>query len=420
MLQISALGFQAGWRQLIHVKQLFFGVLKLAQKLKNILDNLCSHAYFILVLKAVSICIDHWSRTAVMRSYRKNQDILKVLREHITQLRKAGVFRLESERKLAELLQTSRPSIGKALRQLEEQQLILREQRTLHILPHRQRFRYAYVAAVHAINETFWYSAYYQLWNELEKITRSRDLQLEIIQFDPDKHSEKSFLMSLEKFDVVFFSLIKPLQIGELLAKVPDRKYSVFMLDENMETEGYPLYCLSNFEVGVFAAQTLLERGYRHTGLIAPLLNTSTLDFRKRIDGFMSVMKKGGGECVLYSSNINSQANELTLMQRCIEDLPSQGFDSVFFLDDKWVLLAEPLIRNQKTPEFGILAFDGTMTARSHRPPIDTVSHATAPLAQTVCEIIEAWETSDFHYDPAVRCRIAPALFSGSTLRPIG
>ncbi len=357
-----------------------------------------------------------------MRTYRKYTDVRNELRTLILSMRDSGKTRLEGERELAARLGTGRPTVAKALKQLELEQLIRCTKSGVQILPFRQRFRYAYVAAVHFINNTFWFWAYQHLWDELERLAQQQNIKIELVQFDPDFQEDPAsrFLEQLEPYDVVFLSLtghFKELALPDALRK---RNRPVFLLNENMETDGFPLYCLGNFETGALAARLLLEHGYRNTAILAPCINTSSFDFRNRINGFSSVMEQNGAIFELFSTNAKANMEELNLIQRCVCQLPNRGFDSIFYLDDKWITISDPLIEAGLTPEFGILAVDGNMISRRHNPPIDTISHGTVPLARKICEIITEWELGTFHYDPTVRFRITPEFFRGRTLREPG
>lgn len=354
-----------------------------------------------------------------MRNYRKFDEVRSELFRHILALRGAGTERLESERRLAEIFCTGRPTISKVLQQLKAEGVIVYENQRIFIPPFRQHFRYAYIASVNSINNTFWFSAYQRLWNELAQQARQVNIEVEFVEFDPEIEvgTLERFIDSLRGFDLCFLSLVGRPSFLDIYRRFREENRQLFLLDENMESAGGPLLCLGNFEVGAVAAKLLLKRGYCKTAVLAPMLNISTRDFRRRIEGFTATMTDAGGHVELFSSNLRSQLEELTLLRRCINHLPRRGFDSVFYLDDYWVMLTDNLIENGLIPEFGILAVDGTMAARGHQPPIDTVSHATVQLAARICEIILARELGGFRYDPTQHIRLPPIHLPGKTLR---
>ena len=315
-----------------------------------------------------------------MRNYRKQTDVLTELRELVIAKRMEGISRLDGERGLAAQFSAGRPTIAKALLHLEREGLIHRSRGGATILPFRQKYRYAYVAQVHRINDTFYFPAYKDLWMELQKMAAEAGIRIEFLPYDPDHpETRQEFLEKLKAFDLVFFSLFFSLDFPPDVLQ--NRECRAILLNEVDECRGFPLYALDNFETGAMAARILLERGYRHPALIAPGTNTASLDFLRRINGFASVMQQTGCEFELFSSHMKVGIEELNLMQRCIGGLPNSGFDSAFFLDDRWVMLSDPLIEAGMVPEFGILAFDGTMTARCHNPPIDMLSLAVLPAA---------------------------------------
>ena len=351
-----------------------------------------------------------------MRNYRKQTDVLTELRELVIAKRMEGISRLDGERGLAAQFSAGRPTIAKALLHLEREGLIHRSRGGATILPFRQKYRYAYVARVHRINDTFYFPAYKDLWMELQKMAAEAGIRIEFLPYDPDHpETRQEFLEKLKAFDLVFFSLFFSLDFPPDVLQ--NRECRAILLNEVDECRGFPLYALDNFETGAMAARILLERGYRHPALIAPGINTASLDFLRRINGFASVMQQTGCEFELFSSYMKVGIEEMNLMQRCIGGLPRSGFDSAFFLDDRWVMLSDPLIEAGMVPEFGILAFDGTMTARCHNPPIDTLSHATFSLARKIREIIFLEESGHFRYDPSIRFRLAPDYYAGKTLR---
>ncbi|UKI29629.1 MAG: GntR family transcriptional regulator [Lentisphaeria bacterium] len=353
-----------------------------------------------------------------MRSYRKLADVQRELRELVFARRVEGGTRLDGERGLAEQLRAGRPTVSKALRLLEEDGLIRRTKNGVVILPLQQKFRYAYVAAVHMINNTFWFPAYKDLWMELERLAGRCGIRIELLPLRLRPAGTVARISSpAGRFRCgVFLAGHFPEEFFEGLLRM--EKPRALLLSELLTHEGVPLYALDNFETGAMAARILLERGYRHPALLAPKFNTATADFRRRIDGFSAVMEENDCPFKLFSSSLLAGVEELNLLQQCVTQLYRRGYDSVFFLDDKWVMICDPLIEAGMTPEFGILAFDGTMTARTHNPPIDTLTHGTIPLARKICEIIFDWETGHFCYDPSIRFRIAPEYLRGRTLRP--
>ncbi len=356
-----------------------------------------------------------------MRSYRKCAEIAAELRSRFLARREAGEFDLESERELAASLGAGRPTIAKALKQLAEEGLVECGTRGVRPLPFRQRFRYAYVASIHSTNGAFWFSAYQRLWLELEKQFRSIHCSIDLLTFDPDEQGNivEEFAASLRGYDTVYLSLLGARCHFPLARCLRDLGKNVLFLNENMETEGFPLCALGNFEAGALAADTLLERGYRHTAILAPAVNAANLDFRQRINGFASVITKHGREFTLYASNLNAPLEELSLMQRCLSQLPRQDFDSAFFLDDRWISLIDPLIEKGEIPDFGILALDGHMNARTHQPPVDAISHGTIPLAEKLRDLAAEQEKNGFFPAPLFRCRITPTLYRGRTLREL-
>ena len=263
-------------------------------------------------------------------------------------------------------------------------------------------------------------SAYQRLWDWIERLSREKKLNVELFKFGRDHNedpmTEKETLDQLKDFDVIFMSLIGAGCGASMAQKLRSLGPKVFILNENDETLGFPLYCLGDFAVGELAAKTFFERGYRKTAIIAPMINLTSIDFFRRVEGFTQTMRALGGHFELFSSNMKSQMDELLLMQRCIDRLPDQGFDSAFFLCDNWISLAENIIQMGKTPEFGILAFDGTMKARSHMPPIDTLTHGTISVAQKIVSTVEDIEAGVFQYDPNECIRFVPDVIRGKTL----
>lgn len=354
-----------------------------------------------------------------MRSYRKYTEIQQELARYILDRRSAGETRLEGERALAERFGAGRPSVAKALRELEKMELVRITKGGILIPPFRQKLKYAYLASYHATNHTFWFLAYKQLWDELNRIASARGFKIELILNDPDDGlaATEALAEQCRDFDLVFVSLMGHFKENKLLELFSRNGVRAVILDENIEYESFPLCALDNRAVGSLAAQILVERGYRKTALLAPIINTASLDFLNRISGFSSAMRKLGGYSHLYSTNASGGIDDLKMLQQRILRLPGQGFDSVFYLDDNWVMLSDPLIETGYIPEFGILAVDGTMTSRMHNPPIDTISHATIPLAEKLCSIIEQCELGKYKFDPAERIRIFPRYLPGKTLR---
>lgn len=351
-----------------------------------------------------------------MRSYRKYTDIQEELRNEILALRNSGGEYLESERSLAARFATARLTIAKALVRLETEGLISKTVNgRIRILPFQQRFRYAYVATVHNINGTYWFPAYQDLWDKLEKTAQKKQLKIDLILYDPDEEPNgQQLLEKLKSYDLIFVSLLgDPEKFQNSLENLP-----IIYLDENKGIEGFPLLALDNIEVGALAARILKDRGYRKTALIAPGINIASTDFLNRINGFYQEIPPNGKRS-LFITNTTSELDELPLMQRCINKLPSLGFDSLFLLDDKWCILCDSLIETGQVPEFGILVFSGWLPSRRHIPPIDTISHGTILQAEKIIEIIDSKERGLFQYAQFFHCKVSPSYYKGKTLRDL-
>ena len=120
-----------------------------------------------------------------MRNYRKQTDVLTELRELVIAKRMEGISRLDGERGLAAQFSAGRPTIAKALLHLEREGLIHRSRGGATILPFRQKYRYAYVAQVHRINDTFYFLAYKDLWMELQKMAAEAGIRIEFLHTIP-------------------------------------------------------------------------------------------------------------------------------------------------------------------------------------------------------------------------------------------
>lgn len=352
-----------------------------------------------------------------VKTYNKFEDVLEQLREYIFRIKGAGKSLIPAERELAEQFEASRGTIGKALRQLESEKIIVRNRQGTHILASLQKKRYIYAASVHRNNNTFWFSPYYRLWQELELLMRDNGLRIELYQFDPEDESQsvESQGNELAEADTVFLSLMNE-TVSTVVEGLRLRNRRVILLDETNSMPGVPTVALDNTAVGELAAQQLLDAGYRHPSVISPLLNLGNPAFLARLKGFDRIMREHGMLYEVFSSNTHDRFTELTHLNKCISLLPEQGFDCAFFLTDEDIDLADSLIERGLVPEkFGILGFDGSMKARTHRPPVDCISHGIEGIARQIIKMILNQETGND--TPVTDCRISPQFCPGKTLR---
>ncbi|MDD3155184.1 MAG: GntR family transcriptional regulator [Victivallaceae bacterium] len=354
------------------------------------------------------------------KQYKKFADILAALRKFVGDAGHSGSKVLPGERELAERFGAGRPTIAKALDVLAGEGRICRTHGGTRLLPQRQRHRYGYLASCHEVNGAFWFSAYQRLWEHLEKQFAAANLHVDLLKFYPNGSSVAEQLEAFRDYDVIFLSLVGRPRSELVVEKLRSQGSCVFLLNETDELPDYPLYALGNREVGRIAAETLLARGYRQAAIMGPTVNASSHDFRRRIAGFLDAWESGGGGYTgLFLSYLNGGMEELMLAQKCFDKLPLQNFDCAFFLCDDWISIADELIEGKGAPRFGVLAFDGTMKARRHFPPIDTLTHGTVPLATKLREIAEEMENGSFVLDPTIRCRLSPTLIPGETLHPL-
>ena len=353
-----------------------------------------------------------------LRTNNKCEDVLEHLREYLFQLKGTGKLLAPGERELALLLHASRGTVAKALKQLEEEKVIFRDKQGTHILTLTQKRRYAYVAVVHRNNDTFWFHPYYRLWQRLEILMRDYDIKIELYKFDPEdeKQTVESQLADISGIDTIFLSLLGNVKTTEVVARLKARGSQVILLDETNPVPETPMVALDNYAVGQLAAQRLLDAGYQRPVLISPLLHFATPTFRSRLLGFDNIIRAHGLRYELMGSNLHNRFAELALLREAINHLPERDYDCAFFITDENIDIADELIEKGLVPDkFGLLGFDGIMKARTHRPPIDCVSHGTQSQAQKIIKIIQDLE-ADGNYK-INDCKIHPELYHGKTLK---
>ena len=347
----------------------------------------------------------------------KFQHTLNILKERIYAQRAQGNLLLPGERDLITELNTSRSTLRKVLKQLENEKLVYREKRATKIYaPKKQKYRYAYVVCGHIFSQSFWHQIYYLSWTVFQHQAQSRQFEVELLLLDPEEHSSAEIKEAVSRYDLLFITTI-PQQIFDTIKS--SGKHMV-LLDPLVKQEGNPLITLDNTKVGQLAAQILKDAGSKRVAVIynkPPGVSSSVTHQQIRAEAFVKEGKKLKLEIEEFSFP-TSFWRYVEVMHHYTSLLPERGFDGLFVTSDgKIELIVSDILERKLCPDnFNLLACATDGEAGKCFTPINALAMDYCRLAAELLKIIQLYEQDQYPKDyPPVF--LPPIFQKGKTLR---
>ncbi|MBQ9775073.1 MAG: GntR family transcriptional regulator [Lentisphaeria bacterium] len=349
----------------------------------------------------------------------KFQIALEALRDRIYTQRRKGNLLLPGERELMLEFDICRSTLRKVLKQLEDEKLIYREKRATKIFsPSRQKYRYAYVVSGHSFSQSFWYQTYYNNWIVLQRQSKSRQVDIELLLLDPEEHSAEEIKQAVSSYDLLFVTTM-PTHLFEI---VQSAAKEIVLLDPLLPAEKKPIISIDNVKIGQLAAQALKDSGSKKVAVIYNKsirpVNLGTHQ-QIRAQAFIKEIKKSKIQVEEFGYPA-SFWRYVEVMHHYVSMLPMRGFDGLFITsDEKIELIVCDLLEQKLCPEkINIFACDTEGETGKCFIPISAVTTDTVRLAEELLKIIQNFEQKQdiSDYTPI----LLPPLFQrGKTMRKI-
>lgn len=349
------------------------------------------------------------------RSYKKYTSVFSELKSLIAELRQQGETALPVERKLSDILQSSRMTLRKALDEARELGLI-RQDKGKNIILNHPSARPAVVFLANGRHSAFKLPALERLWLNLKPKLAEINIDAKLIMSEPSQ-TTSSLLVDIAAADAVLaasFSVSDPEIMTRELLHMQKHKPVIGVL-ECFDSVFDRTITLDNHSVGVIAASELIAAGCRHVLGFCYESKNNDISFRLREQGFVDTL--AGHDTKVQTHWLDSPIPDYPESARNFINMKAEeGIDGVFIFSDEGInTITGDLFSRGLVPEtINLVTLNGSGAALRHDPPISCISHATDGVINAIVSQL----SMPFSLIPAtLKIRVKPRLYTNNTLR---
>lgn len=348
-----------------------------------------------------------------MKVYSKTNQVVESLTKMVADLRGGDDCFLPSERKLCEMLDTSRVTLRKALAVLEERNMLLTGTKSRLVTgkkPSRNKGTIVFVS--------FGYSriilpAWNRLWDRINREAEARGYRTRLELYNEnDVHFKQR---TTDNDHYIIYSDCPDHIRDEFFALLGNNPKAIGVY-EGFQGRMKNIVALDSYAVGRVAAEYLLAAGYRAPGFIG--WNNGYLSFKRRAEGFIDTLNAAGVPPRMVEWLDGRSAGEFIKNFLFAADrLITPELDSLFVYSDEGIsLFYDTIAHMRKIPEkFGLITVSGSHQGLSHYPPITSVSHGTAKVAAAIFDLIEEINRGKVKNGKTIL--VEPSIHEGFTVR---
>lgn len=325
-----------------------------------------------------------------------------------------------SERELAVRTGGSRSVIREILKEMERSGLLTQGANGRVINPSANKIPVLYIAPGRdAIANPAWA----RLWAALTEQLRAYPLTAELflLRFWPEEIEED--LRKLAERKEQYIIVTGRGNLEELIARWEEEGRHIIYPDDLPGDENSSIIAVDNERVGELAAEELYRHGFRSPVLLTPnFTDHCYVPYQKRIAGFARKCREYGMkfDCgtdvreVFYDGGKGILQSYIWKTAELAKDL---RYDSMFLsTDDQLPLVLEVLNGQGRTipGDMGLITLNANNYARSATTCVNSVSNATAEIAEHICSGILAH--ADGRTDRIPSVLLEPVVYDGRTL----
>lgn len=318
------------------------------------------------------------------KPYRSCKDIIFDLKTLIAEYEKEGEKILPSERKLSVMMNASRITISKALKELEAEGAIQRKDKTIVICQKTVHLG-SFLFVTPGAHDVCWHHAFERLWQKLASFAGDFDIQANLFLYDGDT-SAKKLIRESEKYDILVVTDLLEETEEEYLTYLKQRQESVISPNENLSGCLDNIICLNNYKAGELAARSLLKNGYKKPAFIGGRIINEYLPYENRSVGFANVLEEHNMLCKgsIRWINVDFYPDFVFEARSEVGKIVDEGFDSIFIFTDEFISLvcADVLRSHNSMKELGLITIAASKSALRFSPPIICINHATHKVAK--------------------------------------
>ncbi len=346
----------------------------------------------------------------MVKPYTKTEDVVCRLKEMIKDLRWQDNAFLPSERRLCDMLGTSRVTLRRALASLEEGNLLQTGSKSRMIKSSQSRKIKKCVSFVASGHLRISLPAWNRLWEKIRQ-----DGELEGYKSKLHLYNNMKSLPKDEFEDADF--IIYAGSSDEL------QRYLSWLVDDSRLIGVYEgtasilrnVVAVDNRAIGEMAAESLIAAGYSKPLFVG--WDTGFEAFLKRYAGFKEKMESYDIGIKTAWIKGKSLGEFMRNFMNESDQIITDETDSVFVYSDEGISIIYDIIANKyKVPEeYGIVTVSGSHQGLINYPPIDSVSHGSARVVSALFSLMDDVKKGKSKAENHIL--VPPSMHEGLTLK---
>ena len=324
--------------------------------------------------------------------------------------------RIPSRTRLCRQLDTSRATLGKAIRELEAEGMIRSKSGSGTYVSGKFEGEVTVMENWCVIVPQTNRPIYSGIIQGVQEVAKEHGCNVIICSSDNDAEKQASFIRRLAVSVASCFILVPVIRsdIADNLRTyqmLQDSKLPFVFCNRSVEGIQAPVVTSNNFYGAYIAVKHLIRRGYRHIAYIAGSRYCSSID---RCQGYISALMEEGLEVDYRNIVFNDPRDNGDYGYTSMKTLLSSGhpIDAALCFNDMISLDVCRAIRDmglRVSDDIGVIGYDDIGDCVSHVPPLSSISYKSFDIGRKAAEIL--W---DMAHRRKLECELNYYLFQPS------
>lgn len=310
--------------------------------------------------------------------------------------------RLLSRPQLCKKLDTTRATLDKAIKELEQEGFLSSKNGSGTYLVELFESPSYHTSSWGIIVPDIMYTVYSGLVRGLENVAQEHDISIIICNSDNQPQKQAQYIKRLVLSHVSGIIIVPIITDSirenfQLYNQLIDIRIPIIFCNRSVEGINVPVVTSNNFYGGYIATKHLLEHGYRKIAYIAEKKYATS---NERCQGYISALIEAGidikRKLIVF---LGSEQNYEQQIKRLFEIEPE--LDGAFCFNDRvaeGILNALSCMKNNIPEDFGIIGYDNTEICERTNPCLTSVSYKNIEIGNKAGELM--WKITNHQYTP--------------------
>lgn len=304
--------------------------------------------------------------------------------------------RLQDRVTLCQILDTSRTTLDKAIRELTDEGMLSSRQGSGTFVANthfaKQDTSYIWGVIVPNITEPI----YNVLVSSIESVAQKKNINVVLCSSENDKHRQAQFIRRLTKSHAAGFIIVpvisnNPIENQSLYLNLKSQDIPFVFCNRSVEGINAPIVQSNDFYGGYIATKHLISRGYRRIAYISVARYKTCID---RYQGYAAAIMESGLELDRSIIRIPSgREPDFIYYDETRKLLATTDIDAVFAFGDYGAFSVAAAIKDAGlvvSDDIGLIGYNDIEACNMSVPPLSSVSYKAREIGIKAAELLYA------------------------------